>query len=130
MLTVSGTAGLVNPLVKRAMQASLIREWGIKQGMHVLGVPTPYNMLREAARYQTREISLLVRQVFNLKDGCPQRAQNTRLLGLVQGGSSGVIVHNDNWTILPGICAHGASPRRAVTAQHPCPRSITGKRNR
>ena len=39
-----------------------IAEWGLAQGMHVFGVETPYAMLREAARYHTRDVSARVTQ--------------------------------------------------------------------
>jgi pimeloyl-ACP methyl ester carboxylesterase len=62
LLIRSGASGLANSLLKAAMRSSLLREWGVKQGMHVFGVKTPYNMLREADRYHTHEISSLIRQ--------------------------------------------------------------------
>lgn len=39
-----------------------ITEWGLAQGMHVFGATTPYAMLREAARYCTRDVSRSVTQ--------------------------------------------------------------------
>jgi len=58
----SGASGVVNAMLEKAMKGSLIREWGIKQGMHVFGVNSPYAMLREIMRYQSYNVSSLVKQ--------------------------------------------------------------------
>lgn len=62
LLIKSGAAGLVNWLTRRAMRSSLVVEWGIKQAMHVMGGPTPYEALRQISRYHTREFSARIRQ--------------------------------------------------------------------
>jgi pimeloyl-ACP methyl ester carboxylesterase len=53
---------LVNAMVERAMKRSLAVEWGVRQGMHILGASSPYEYFRRACRYQTRDVSPLVRQ--------------------------------------------------------------------
>ncbi len=55
-------AALVNRLVLRQMQESLTAEWGLKHGMPVMGVQTPYEFLKATLHYQTRDVSRLVTQ--------------------------------------------------------------------
>ncbi len=53
---------LVNQLTERAMRRSLPVEWGVRQGMHVLGVPTPYEYLTRTRLYRTDDVSGLLGQ--------------------------------------------------------------------
>jgi alpha-beta hydrolase superfamily lysophospholipase len=52
---------LIDALQARAA-GQPIREWGIAQGMHVLGAHSPSGVLRAAAAYRTQEVSPRVRQ--------------------------------------------------------------------
>jgi hypothetical protein len=61
LLTIDAAA-IVNALVERAMNRSLVIEWGVRHGMHVTGSSTPYQYFREAKRYRTADISPLVEQ--------------------------------------------------------------------
>ena len=40
----------------------MVVEWGIKQGMHVMGVPTPYEFFKAINHLQTRDVSPLAAQ--------------------------------------------------------------------
>jgi pimeloyl-ACP methyl ester carboxylesterase len=52
----------VNALVTRAMQHSLVLEWGVRQGMHVTGTSTPYELLKQLQLYRTDDVSPLLQQ--------------------------------------------------------------------
>jgi alpha-beta hydrolase superfamily lysophospholipase len=62
LLLAIGAKSLVNRLSVRTMKQSLAAEWGIKQGMHVMGVKTPYEFLKCSQRFQTRDVSQLITQ--------------------------------------------------------------------
>ncbi len=79
LLTASGASGVENLLVRTAMRSSLVRQWGIKQGMHVFGVDSPYEMFRATARYQTRDLSPLIRQDVLLLAGAEDHYVPVRL---------------------------------------------------
>ena len=53
-------ARVVNALIGAKQKRSLAVEWGVHQGMHVTGTSTPYDFLRETARYETASASPLV----------------------------------------------------------------------
>ena len=53
---------LVNVLLEQVMQKSLVTEWGIKQGMHVMGSQTPYEFLQKVRLYRTALFSARVTQ--------------------------------------------------------------------
>lgn len=57
-----GAAGAVDALARRASARSLVAAWGLRQGMYVLGLATPYAYLRAIRRYNTLPISHLVTQ--------------------------------------------------------------------
>jgi pimeloyl-ACP methyl ester carboxylesterase len=57
-----GAVPLVNALVKWAMRRDLVLEWGVRQGMHVTGTSTAYQMLKQMQLYRTDDISPLVEQ--------------------------------------------------------------------
>jgi pimeloyl-ACP methyl ester carboxylesterase len=54
--------GIINSMVERSMKKSLVEEWGVKHGMHVMGSKTPYEFLRKTQLYRTDDISHLVNQ--------------------------------------------------------------------
>ncbi len=58
----TGAAPIVNRLAARTLKSNLMLEWAFKQAMHVMGASTPYEALRQVARYHTRELSPRVRQ--------------------------------------------------------------------
>jgi pimeloyl-ACP methyl ester carboxylesterase len=51
---------IVNTVARRVMARKPIAEWGMQQGMHVTGTPTPYDFLRSTTEFTTRRISHLV----------------------------------------------------------------------
>ena len=53
---------VVNNLLERAMKGSLVTEWGINQGMRVIGASTPSAFLHELRNYRTDDVSALVKQ--------------------------------------------------------------------
>jgi len=55
-------ASAANWFASRAMRSSMVVEWGIKQGIHVMGVPTPYEFFKAINRLKTRDVSPLVTQ--------------------------------------------------------------------
>ncbi len=62
-------ASALDLLALRAMRASLVAEWGVRQGMHVLGVGTPAAYFRALGRFTTLPVSHLVRQYVLLMAG-------------------------------------------------------------
>ena len=48
---------LVDAILRQAMARSYVARWGIPQGMHVLGVTTPYDYLRKLADLATDHAS-------------------------------------------------------------------------
>lgn len=59
-LLAARTAGAINFLARRAMANSLMLQWGLRQGMNVFGVDSPYEYLRELGRYNTAHVSRYV----------------------------------------------------------------------
>lgn len=57
-----GASNVVNRLVAGAMRQSRVVEWGVKEGMHVMGVHTPYDFFKSIMRFQTRDVSPRVTQ--------------------------------------------------------------------
>ena len=53
---------LFNSAVRRISKKDLMIEWGVAQGMHVMGVKTPYEFLRKCKLFHTKDISHLVEQ--------------------------------------------------------------------
>lgn len=51
----------LNALFEQLMSQSPILEWGIRQGMHIMGKPTPYDFLQATKAYNTIEISDRIR---------------------------------------------------------------------
>jgi alpha-beta hydrolase superfamily lysophospholipase len=60
LLLAARAKALVNTLVRRAAIRKPVVAWGIRQGMHVLGVTTPYQFFTAAKRYTTRHVSARV----------------------------------------------------------------------
>lgn len=59
-LLAARAAGVINDLLRRAMAKSLMLQWGLRQGMNVFGVESPYEYLRELGRYNTARVSRCV----------------------------------------------------------------------
>lgn len=59
-LLAARVAGAINDLARRAMAKSLMLQWGLRQGMNVFGVESPYEYLRELGRYNTAHVSRYV----------------------------------------------------------------------
>lgn len=55
-------APVVNTLVRRSMQRSLVIEWGIQQGMHVTGSRSPFDFLQKVRWLTTAAVSARVTQ--------------------------------------------------------------------
>ncbi len=60
LLLAARAEALVNTLVRRAALRKPVVAWGIGQGMHVLGVTSPYQFFAAAKRYTTRHVSARV----------------------------------------------------------------------
>jgi pimeloyl-ACP methyl ester carboxylesterase len=55
-------AAIINGIIKKLAKKSLMLEWGVAQGEHVMGAKTPYVFLRKCTLCNTREVSPLVTQ--------------------------------------------------------------------
>ncbi|MDR0846064.1 MAG: alpha/beta hydrolase [Lactobacillales bacterium] len=55
-------AKIVNTAVAKLCNKSLMLEWGVAQGMHVMGAKSPYDFLRKCMLFHTRDVSPLVTQ--------------------------------------------------------------------
>lgn len=53
---------VVNETLESAEKRSFVTEWGVQQGMHVMGAKTPFEYLELAKKYTAAEISNLVTQ--------------------------------------------------------------------
>jgi pimeloyl-ACP methyl ester carboxylesterase len=53
---------IINIAVSLIMKFDLLAEWGIKQGMYVMGVNSPYQLFRKYKNYTTKNISKLIKQ--------------------------------------------------------------------
>jgi hypothetical protein len=53
---------LFNAIVRKVQKKDLMIEWGVTQGMHVMGAATPYDFLEKCSLFNTREASPLVTQ--------------------------------------------------------------------
>jgi len=62
-------AAIVNGLIRKLSQKSLMLEWGVAQGMHVMGTKTPYDFLYKCTTFNTRAASPLVEQDVLLMGG-------------------------------------------------------------
>ena len=55
-------AAAINAVVEREAQRSPLLAWNIQQGMHVMGVRTPFEYFQRLKRYSAAEISARVEQ--------------------------------------------------------------------
>jgi hypothetical protein len=62
-------AALFNALIRKLSKKSLMLEWGVAQGMHVMGTKTPYEFLRKCTTFSTSGVSPLVEQDVLLMGG-------------------------------------------------------------
>jgi pimeloyl-ACP methyl ester carboxylesterase len=62
-------AALFNALIRKLSKKSLMLEWGVAQGMHVMGTKTPYEFLRKCTTFNTSGVSPLVEQDVLLMGG-------------------------------------------------------------
>ena len=62
-------AAIVNGLIRKLSKKSLMLEWGVAQGMNVMGTQTPYDFLHKCMRFNTRKVSSLVEQDVLLMGG-------------------------------------------------------------
>ena len=53
---------VVNLMASRVARTSPVAEWGFAQGMHVTGTSSPYDYLKEIAKYTTADVSPLITQ--------------------------------------------------------------------
>ncbi|MDR1564180.1 MAG: alpha/beta hydrolase [Oscillospiraceae bacterium] len=53
---------IFNAIARKVQKKDLMIEWGVTQGMHVMGTATPYEFLRKCVLFNTREVSPLVTQ--------------------------------------------------------------------
>ena len=62
-------AAIINGIISKLSKKSLMLEWGVAQGMHVMGTKTPYEFLYKCTSFNTREVSELVTQDVLLMGG-------------------------------------------------------------
>jgi len=62
-------AAIVNGIIRKLAQKNLMLEWGVAQGMHVMGTKTPYDFLHKCTLFHTAEASPLVEQDVLLMGG-------------------------------------------------------------
>jgi pimeloyl-ACP methyl ester carboxylesterase len=53
---------IVNVAIYVIMKTDLLAEWGIRQGMHVMGVNSPYRLFKKLADFTTKNISKSITQ--------------------------------------------------------------------
>jgi pimeloyl-ACP methyl ester carboxylesterase len=62
LLLAARAAFIINAAVSLIMKTDLLAEWGIKQGMHVMGVNSPYRLFKKYKNFTTKDISKLITQ--------------------------------------------------------------------
>ena len=62
-------AAIINSIIHRLSLKNLMIDWGVAQGMHVMGVKTPYEFLQKCAAFHTAEVSPFVEQDVLLMGG-------------------------------------------------------------
>ena len=62
-------SGIINGVVGKLSKKSLMIEWGIAQGMRIMGVATPYDFLLKCRKLNTFDVSSLVTQDVLLMGG-------------------------------------------------------------
>ena len=55
-------AFILNIAISLIMKIDLLAQWGIKQGMYVMGVNSPYKLFRKFSKFTTKDISKLITQ--------------------------------------------------------------------
>jgi pimeloyl-ACP methyl ester carboxylesterase len=55
-------AFIINIAISLVMKTDLLAEWGMKQGMYVMGVNSPYKLFKKYENYTTKDISGLITQ--------------------------------------------------------------------
>jgi pimeloyl-ACP methyl ester carboxylesterase len=55
-------SSIINGIVRKLMKKRLMIEWGIAQGMRIMGVQTPYEFLRKCTLLNTYDVSSLLTQ--------------------------------------------------------------------
>jgi len=82
-------ATIINSIIHNLSKKSLMIEWGIAQGMHVMGVKTPYEFLCKCTLFNGSKISSLVKQDVLLMAG-----QEDHYIPLHQFFDQGVMLTN------------------------------------
>ena len=62
-------AAIINGIIHKLSKKSLMLEWGVAQGMHVMGTKTPYDFLHKCTAFNTAEVSPLIEQDVLLMGG-------------------------------------------------------------
>jgi pimeloyl-ACP methyl ester carboxylesterase len=62
LLLAARASCIINPVVALIMKTDLHAEWGINQGMHVMGADSPYRLFRKLLNFTTKDISKLITQ--------------------------------------------------------------------
>lgn len=74
-------AGLINDIIGKLSKRSLMLEWGMAQGMHVMGTGTPYEFLCKCTAFNTTKASPLVEQDVLLMAGQEDQYNGIELRG-------------------------------------------------
>ena len=62
-------AAIINGIIRKLSKKSLMLEWGVAQGMHVMGTKTPYDFLRKCTLFNTGKVSEFITQDVLLMGG-------------------------------------------------------------
>ena len=62
-------AAVINNIIRKLSKKSLMLQWGVAQGMHVMGSKTPYEFLHKCTFFNTADVSALVEQPVLLMGG-------------------------------------------------------------
>jgi len=62
-------AAIINSIIRNLSKKSLMLEWGVAQGMHVMGTQTPYDFLHKCTDFNTYKVSPLIEQDVLLMGG-------------------------------------------------------------
>lgn len=66
LLLALNASSLINFIIKRQMKKETLANWGIKHGMHNMGVTSAYEYLKKADRFQITDVAHLIDQDFLL----------------------------------------------------------------
>lgn len=82
----------VDWIVARAARRSPVVQWGIRQGMHVIGTTTAFDFLQRITRYRTADVSASIKQDVLLLAGSEDHyvptAQWKRQIGMLKNARS------------------------------------------